>query len=147
MGLLGSSHANGLWAGGAQRTAAEADVLQAGLLMHPMLTGQNALEEPAHTFYYVDRARRLQITWHAVKKEIDLATGMDVIGKMAASFRITRDPTAQFEIATRFAAFLDERPCRRDDVVDERSELAVDAAGREAGRDSKPSPLPGTVSC
>src|SRR5215207_9397666 len=57
---------------------------------------QNSLAEPAYTFFYVDRARRLQIAWHAVKKEVDLATGTDLVGQMAASFKIKRDPTAQF---------------------------------------------------
>ena len=57
---------------------------------------QNTLQEPAHTFLYVDRARRLQIAWHAVKKEIDLATGTDAVERMAKSFRILREPTAQF---------------------------------------------------
>ena len=85
---------------------------------------QNALEEPAHTFYYVDRARRLQITWHAVKKEIDLATGMDVIGKMAASFRITRDPTAQF-------ADLRDRPRREAEDRARKRALAMETLVRE----------------
>jgi len=57
---------------------------------------ENSLEAPAHTFFYVDRARRLQIAWHAVKTEVDLATGVDVMAKMAASFRIVRDPVAHF---------------------------------------------------
>src|SRR6185436_202294 len=34
--------------------------------------------------------------WHAVKKEIDLATGTEVVGRMASSFRIVRDPGARF---------------------------------------------------
>jgi len=57
---------------------------------------QNTLQEPSYTFFYVDRARRLQIAWHAVKKEIDLATGTEVVGRMASSFRIVRDPGARF---------------------------------------------------
>ena len=57
---------------------------------------QNTLKAPAHTFFYVDRARRLQIAWHAVKTEVDLATGVDVTTRMAASFRIVRDPVAHF---------------------------------------------------
>src|SRR5688572_24048436 len=57
---------------------------------------QNSLKEAAYTFFYVDRARRLQITWHVVKSEVDLAAGTDLVGRMAASFRIVRDPTAQF---------------------------------------------------
>ena len=57
---------------------------------------QNTLQEPSYMFFYVDRARRLQIAWHAVKKEIDLATGTEVVGRMASSFRIVRDPPARF---------------------------------------------------
>jgi hypothetical protein len=41
---------------------------------------QNALDEPAHVYVYVDPARRLQITWP----------------RMAASFRMTTDPRARF---------------------------------------------------
>ena len=57
---------------------------------------QNAMREPSHTFLYVDRARRLALAWHAVKKEIDLATGTVVVAKMAESFRIKRDPVQLF---------------------------------------------------
>jgi len=57
---------------------------------------QNSLREPSHTFFYVDKKRRLQIAWHAVKKEIDLAAGAEAIGRMAASFRIVREPSAEF---------------------------------------------------
>ena len=57
---------------------------------------QNTLEAPAHTFVYVDRARRLQITWHAVKEETGLDDGIAAIGRMAASFKLARDPVAQF---------------------------------------------------
>jgi hypothetical protein len=57
---------------------------------------QNSLAEPSHTYLYVDRKRRLQIAWHAVKKEIDLAAGAEAVGRMAASFRIVREPTAEF---------------------------------------------------
>ena len=57
---------------------------------------QNTLAEPAHMFVYTDKTRRLQIVWHAVKKEIDLADGVKAIGRMASSFRIVREPTAEF---------------------------------------------------
>lgn len=57
---------------------------------------QNTLREPAYELLYVDRARRLQIAWHAVKAEVDLATATDLVGRMAASFRIVREPAAQF---------------------------------------------------
>jgi hypothetical protein len=57
---------------------------------------QNALNEPSHTFEYIDRARRLQLVWHAAKKEVDLEDGIEAVGRMAASFRIVKDPVAQF---------------------------------------------------
>ena len=57
---------------------------------------QNAMREPAHTFLYADRARRLHIAWHAVKREIDLASGTVVVAKMAESFRVKRDPVQLF---------------------------------------------------
>ena len=57
---------------------------------------RNALREPSHTFLYADRARRLHIAWHAVKKEIDLETGTKVVARMAESFRIRRDPVQLF---------------------------------------------------
>jgi len=46
---------------------------------------QNTLQEPSYTFFYVDRARRLQIAWHALKEEVELATGTDAIARIAAS--------------------------------------------------------------
>jgi hypothetical protein len=55
-----------------------------------------SLNEPALQFVYSDRARRLQLVWHAVKKEVDLETGTAQIGRIASSFKITRDPIAKF---------------------------------------------------
>ena len=52
--------------------------------------------EPSHTYFYVDPTHRLQITWHAIAKEVDLATGVALISRVAASFRIVRDPVAMF---------------------------------------------------
>lgn len=54
------------------------------------------VNEPAYEYLYVDRSRRLQLAWHAVKQEVDLAAGVARITKMAASFRIVRDPLAVF---------------------------------------------------
>ena len=56
---------------------------------------QNSLAEPSHLFVYTDKTRRLQIVWHAVMKEIDLADGVKAIERMASSFRIVREPTAE----------------------------------------------------
>ena len=85
---------------------------------------QNTLAEPAYTFVYVDRPRRLQIYWHAVKKEIDLATGTALIGKMAASFRITREPTAEF-VAMR------DRPRKEAEEATRKRALAIELLNRE----------------
>jgi len=57
---------------------------------------RGSLSEPSYEYVYRDRTRRLQIVWHAVKKEMDLATGITQIGRVASSFRITRDPVATF---------------------------------------------------
>jgi hypothetical protein len=54
------------------------------------------LNEPAVQFHYADRARRLQIVWHAVKKEVDADAGAAQIARIAASFRIVRDPVDWF---------------------------------------------------
>ncbi|MEQ1690584.1 MAG: hypothetical protein ABMA00_04825 [Gemmatimonas sp.] len=53
-------------------------------------------QEPAYEYVYTDKARRLQIAWHAVKKEMDLATATALIPRIALSFRIVRDPVATF---------------------------------------------------
>jgi hypothetical protein len=52
--------------------------------------------EQSYMYFYVDPTRRLQIVWHAVAAEVDLATGLAQIPRIAASFRIVRDPTATF---------------------------------------------------
>ena len=52
--------------------------------------------EPSYTFLYVDRSRRLQLAWHVVKTEVELDAGAELIARMAASFRIVREPVAEF---------------------------------------------------
>jgi hypothetical protein len=52
--------------------------------------------EPSYLYFYVDPTRRLQIAWHAVAREVDLATAVAQIPRIAASFRIMRDPIAMF---------------------------------------------------
>jgi hypothetical protein len=54
------------------------------------------LTEPAWLFLYADRSRRLQLVWHAVKKEVDLDAGAAQVERIAASFRIVRDPLDWF---------------------------------------------------
>lgn len=57
---------------------------------------RGSVTEPAVEYVYSDRARRLQLAWHAVKREVDVATGIAQIARIASSFRITRDPTTTF---------------------------------------------------
>lgn len=52
--------------------------------------------EPAVQYVYVDKAKRLQIAWHAVKREIDVAQATAALTQMAASFRLARDPVAVY---------------------------------------------------
>jgi hypothetical protein len=54
------------------------------------------LNQPSYEYLYVDRTRRLQLAWHAVKKEVDLSTGIDLVARIAASFKIVRDPAMIF---------------------------------------------------
>ena len=84
---------------------------------------RNSLREPSHTFLYADRARRLQITWHAVKKEIDLATGTEVVARMAESFRIKRDPVQLF-------AEMRERPRKEAEDRARKRALVLETAAR-----------------
>lgn len=50
----------------------------------------------AFEYLYNDRARRLQIYWHAVDTEHDPSAARAVIERMAAGFRLLRDPAPQF---------------------------------------------------
>ena len=85
----------------------------------------NTLKEPSTTFLYADRARRLQIAWHAVKKEVeDLTAGTDVIGRMAASFQLKRDPAEQF-------AEMRDRPRKEAEEKVRKRALAMEMLQRE----------------
>ena len=80
-----------------QRTLLQTSTVGSGeLTITEGVYSRGALSEPSYEFVYRDRARRLQIVWHAVKREMDMATGIAQIGRIAASFRITRDPVATF---------------------------------------------------
>jgi hypothetical protein len=57
---------------------------------------RGSVTEPAYQFVYADRARRLQLVWHAVRKEVDLDSGVAQIERIAASFRLVRDPLDWF---------------------------------------------------
>jgi hypothetical protein len=50
----------------------------------------------AYQYLYVERARRLQIAWHAVEREVSAAAVLAQIPQIAASFRIVRDPRELF---------------------------------------------------
>ncbi len=43
-------------------------------------------------YLYTDRERRLQILWHVVKSQHEPSDASGLIGRMAASFRLLRDP-------------------------------------------------------
>ena len=52
--------------------------------------------EPAYQYLYSDRRHRLQLAWHGVAKEADLATAITAIPRIVESFRIVRDPKQAF---------------------------------------------------
>lgn len=51
---------------------------------------------PAVEYVLTDRARRLQLRWHAVTSEMDRAGGMVQVERVATSLRMLRDPAALF---------------------------------------------------
>ena len=57
---------------------------------------RGSISEPAFRFVYAERARRLQLVWHAVKKEVELESGVAQLARIAASFRVVRDPVDWF---------------------------------------------------
>lgn len=52
--------------------------------------------ETAYRYQYVERAKRLQIVWHAVAKEASLEDVLATIPRVAASFRVVREPAERF---------------------------------------------------
>jgi hypothetical protein len=54
------------------------------------------LDEPAFEYLYIDKSRRLQLAWHAVKKEVEMTSGVAQIAQIASSFRMLRDPLDTF---------------------------------------------------
>ena len=81
--------------------------------------------EPAFQFLYADRSRRLQLVWHAVKKEVDLAAGATQIARIAASFRLHRDPVDWF-------AAMRDAP-RQEAALRERRRATVQAMFKREG--------------
>jgi hypothetical protein len=85
---------------------------------------QNSLVEPSHTFFYVDHARRLQLAWHAVAKEVDLDDGIEAVGRMATSFRILKEPAEKF-------AEIRDRPRKEAEEAARKRSLAMETLKRE----------------
>lgn len=56
----------------------------------------NQDRELAYSYLYVDRSKRLAIVWHAVAKEAPLNEALAQLPRIAASFRLLRDPVALF---------------------------------------------------
>lgn len=83
--------------------------------------------EPAYQFLYADRARRLQLVWHAVRKEVDLETGIAQIERIAESFRLVRDPLGWF--AAMRAAPAQEADLRARRLATVRAMLAREGFG------------------
>jgi hypothetical protein len=81
--------------------------------------------EPALQLLYADRSRRLQLVWHAVRKEVDLAAGTTQIARIAASFRLTRDPVDWF-------AAMHDAP-RQEAALRERRRATVQAMFKREG--------------
>ena len=80
-----------------QRTKIQTSAVGSGTLtITDGIYTRGSLSEPAVEYVYRDRARRLQVAWHAVKKEVDVATAVAKIARIASSFRIMRDPIATF---------------------------------------------------
>ncbi|MBL0170376.1 MAG: hypothetical protein IPP90_06510 [Gemmatimonadaceae bacterium] len=80
-----------------QRKVVQSTTLGSGTLrITEGLYGLGVDRVAAYEYVYTDKMRRLQLAWHAVKKEVDLATGTAQIARIAASFRIVRDPVAAF---------------------------------------------------
>lgn len=92
---------------------------------------QNTLQEPAHVFLYSDRRKRLQIAWHAVTAAISLEDGVDLVGKMAASFKILSEPTATY-------AEMRDRPRKEAEDRDRKRSLAIGTLAREGFKDLVP---------
>ena len=107
-----------------RKAVRKANVGSGSLTVYEGVYTQNSLAEPSHTFLYVDRARRLNITWHAVTKEVSLDDGIDAIGRMAASFRLLKEPAAQF-------AEVRDRPRKEAEEAARRRSLAMETLKRE----------------
>lgn len=113
-----------------KRTAVRKTTIGSGsLTVYEGVYTQNSLAEPSHTFFYADRARRLHITWHAVTKEVSLDDGVEAIGRMAASFRILRDPAEKF-------AEVRDRPRKEAEEAARRRALAMETLRREGYGDA-----------
>lgn len=84
---------------------------------------QNTLQEPARTYVYRDRGRRLQIAWHAVDEDLDPVEARRLLERMAGSFRLVGDSSAVF-------AELRDRPRREAEQRADRRRLARETLAR-----------------
>lgn len=91
------------------------------------------LTEPSYEYRFSDRAKRLQLTWHATRKEVGLEAGIAAVTRMASSFRLLRDPVDLF--AAMRAAPQVEADARASRVASARAMLQREGFG---------TPVPGT---
>lgn len=88
--------------------------------------------EKAYAYFFMDRSKRLALAWHAVAKEVELGVALAQIPRIAASFRLTRDPVSTF-------ADMRDAP-RRDTESRATKRTAVQAMFRREGH---PTLIPG----
>lgn len=81
----------------AARGARSTVILGTAMLQVTECTYEKGTERvPAVEYVLTDRARRLQLRWHAVTSEMDRATGIAQVERVAGSLRMLRDPAALF---------------------------------------------------
>ena len=85
---------------------------------------QNTLSEPSLLYRYEDRARRLSFLWHSVIEDVPLERGIALVGRMAESFRLLREPAAEFAEAR-------DRPRREAEAAAGKVALAKATLARE----------------
>ena len=106
------------------RTVHEGRIGSGTLVVRAGTYQQNTLAEPSHLYRYVDRARRLSFVWHAVIEDVTLERGIALVGRMAESFRLLRDPAAEYAEAR-------DRPRREAEAAAGKVALAKATLARE----------------
>ena len=103
-----------------QRSEVRRTTLGSGsLTIYEGIYTQNSLKGPSYSFSYTDKARRLHIAWHAVKKEIEMADAVKAIERMVSSLRIKREPTAEFAEMRDMPRKAEEERVRRNTLIRE----------------------------